>query len=181
MEGSPTVFTLLLLLSLIAATMNDNQNGFVTRSTSRVLSAPGGKSSTGFLFGGGGGRGKENNKASLPAKEAKEEKREKQGGASAPAEVEAAVAPEQPEVEAPAAEAAAAPENPAILAAAQIKARNEASSVSHLFGRKKSASTGQQPKRVVSSNAYASSNTTNSYNVITDRSTSRVVSARCDM
>ena len=138
----------------------------------------------GFLFGGGGGRGKENNKASSPAKEAKQEKREKQEGASAPAEVEAAVAPERPEVEAPAAEAAptaAAPENPAILAAAQIKARNEASSVSHLFGRKKSASTGQQPKRVVSSNAYASSNTTNSYNVITDRSTSRVVSARCDL
>jgi len=60
----------------------------------------------------------------------------------------------------------------AINAAARIKSKNEANSFS-LFGFPASAAVN---KSNVSSNAFATSSTTNSYNVLTDRSTSRVVS-----
>eukprot|EP00985_Skeletonema_marinoi_P028492 scaffold25049_cov110-Skeletonema_marinoi.AAC.2 len=81
--------------------MNDNQNAFVTRSTSRVLAEPGGKSSVGD--------------------------------------------------------------------AARIKQKNESQHFS-IFGARNDI---QAPKE--SSNAFASSATTNSYNVLTDRPTSRVL------
>jgi len=68
----------------------------------------------------------------------------------------------------------------AISAAARIKQKNEAQTFS-LFGGGTSSSSSSSTPHVkdappLSSNAYASSSTTNSYNVLTDRPTSRVVS-----
>jgi hypothetical protein len=65
----------------------------------------------------------------------------------------------------------------AINAAARIKSKNEANSFS-LFGSRPAAAGNSNNSKCtpVSSNAFASSSTTNSYNVLTDRSTSRVVS-----
>jgi hypothetical protein len=63
----------------------------------------------------------------------------------------------------------------AINAAARIKSKNEANSFS-LFGCPAASAAVNSNKSNVSSNAFATSSTTNSYNVLTDRSTSRVVS-----
>jgi len=64
-------------------------------------------------------------------------------------------------------------EESAITAAARIKAQNESQHFS-LFGGSSNVKIIDETK--VSANAYASSATTNSYNVLTDRPTSRVVS-----
>ena len=64
-------------------------------------------------------------------------------------------------------------EESAITAAARIKAQNESQHFS-LFGGSSNVKVIDETK--VSANAYASSATTNSYNVLTDRPTSRVVS-----
>ncbi len=136
--------------------MNDNQNAFVTRSTSRVLAAPGGKSSVGFLFGGGAA------KAPATEKAAETEK-----------EVLAKVAPENETKSTAlnsttaAKEVAPVPVSDAISEAVRIKQKNESQHFS-IFG-----GTTQAPKE--SSNAFASASTTNSYNVLTDRPTSRVL------
>ena len=151
--------------------MNDNQNYFVNRSTSRVLSEPGGKSSTSFLFGG-----------STSANAV--------GDANEPAET----TPKKTAVgSATTAKTATAGASDAIggsrdhapgmlspfTAAARIKSKQETSSFS-LFGGGAAAATtaarGESVATAVSSNAFASSSATNSYNVLTDRSTSRVVS-----
>jgi len=60
-------------------------------------------------------------------------------------------------------------EETAISAAARIKKKNEAQNFL-LFSRNPA-----EKKNVTSSNAFASSSSTNSYNVLTDRSTSRVL------
>ena len=146
--------------------MNDNQNAFVTRSTSRVLSVPGGKSSVGFLFGGG-----TTSKAPAPSaaeKTAETEKEvlaeevavveEEKGGSS---DVKATTDTTDDDV---------APVNDAMSEAARIKKKNESQHFS-IFGTVKNDT--QAPKE--SSNAFASAATTNSYNVLTDRPTSRVL------
>ncbi|EED88105.1 predicted protein [Thalassiosira pseudonana CCMP1335] len=167
--------------------MNDNQNGFVTRSTSRVLSVPGGKQSI-DIFGGGSTStntsSTTNNNATSNA-----------NGNGAPASNAATAAPPQAPVMAmhEAARnkqrvmgqsfdlfggpvvAVKKPEQPTetstSLAAAPIvdntaSATNESPSI---------LPTNTSPKRPISSNQFASSSSTNSYNVITDRPTSRVL------
>lgn len=142
--------------------MNDNQNAFVTRSTSRVLSVPGGKSSVGFLFGGG-----TTAKAPAPAAAEKTEKEvlatevaveEEKGGTT---DLKATTDTTNNDV---------APVNDAMSEAARIKKKNESQHFS-IFGTVKNDT--QAPKE--SSNAFASAATTNSYNVLTDRPTSRVL------
>lgn len=136
--------------------MNDNQNGFVTRPTSRVLAAPGGKSSTGFLFGGGAASAPAPKKAAETEKEvlAKEVAPEKETEAG----LNAATAAKN---------VAPVPVNDARSEAARIKQKNESQHFS-IFG----GTVAQAQK--VSSNAFASASTTNSYNVLTDKPTSRV-------
>mmetsp|Transcript_2457 Transcript_2457/g.3755 ORF Transcript_2457/g.3755 Transcript_2457/m.3755 type:complete len:150 (-) Transcript_2457:242-691(-) len=137
--------------------MNDNQNAFVTRSTSRVLAAPGGKSSVGFLFGGGAAKAPATEKAAEIEKEvlAKEVAPENETKSTAPNSTTAAK------------EVAPVPVSDAISEAVRIKQKNESQHFS-IFG-----GTTQAPKE--SSNAFASASTTNSYNVLTDRPTSRVL------
>ena len=164
--------------------MNDNQNAFVTRSTSRVLSEPGGKSSTGFLFGGSTTANKKTDKpasgappttskleeeAAVIAKEVKDK------AAVIAKEVEDKAAVVAKEVVNKAAVVAKQAEymaagNFAQSEAARFKAKNEAQHFS-LCG-----NTSSPAKNTTSSNAFTSAATTNSYNVITDRPTSRVVS-----
>lgn len=141
--------------------MNDNQNGFVTRPTSRVLAAPGGKSSTGFLFGGGGASAPKPKKAAETEKEvlAKEVAPKKETGATG---LNATITAAN--------DVASVPVSNAMSEAARIKQKNEAQSFSLFGGTKTNA---QAPK--VSSNAFASAATTNSHNVLTDRPTSRVL------
>lgn len=156
--------------------MNDNQNAFVTRSTSRVLAEPGGKSSMGFLFGGGTTAQspkkqqtsnntctEEKNTSNVATKAVEEtttndKKKEEDEKVAAPNTTTAVVQEE---------------EESAITAAARIKAQNESQHFS-LFGGSSNVKVIDESK--VSANAYASSATTNSYNVLTDRPTSRVVS-----
>ena len=142
--------------------MNDNQNAFVTRSTSRVLSEPGGKSSTGFLF---GGSTTVNKKTGKPAS----------GAPPTTSKLEEEAAVIAKEVVNKAADVAKQAEymaagNFAQSEAARFKAKNEAQHFS-LCG-----NTSSPAKNTTSSNAFTSAATTNSYNVITDRPTSRVVS-----
>ncbi|KAL7490713.1 hypothetical protein ACHAWT_000262 [Skeletonema menzelii] len=141
--------------------MNDNQNAFVTRSTSRVLSVPGGKSSVGFLFGGGAA------KAPAPAAAEKTADTEKEVLAN----VVAAEEEKGGATDSKATTAAnyVAPVNDAMSEAARIKKKNESQHFS-IFG---TVNDTQAPKE--SSNAFASAATTNSYNVLTDRPTSRVL------
>ncbi len=149
------------MLSTQKAIMNDNQNNFVTRSTSRVLSEPGGKSSTSFLFGG-----------STPANAV---------SVKPPAKATPKKTAVEPTTRAKTAAGGAV--SPGVLspftAAARIKSKQETTSFS-LFGGGGGAATtaamGGSDATAVSSNAFASSSSTNSYNVLTDRSTSRVVS-----
>ncbi|KAL9178365.1 hypothetical protein ACHAXT_000012 [Thalassiosira profunda] len=152
--------------------MNDNQNYFVTRSTSRVLAEPGGKSSTGFLFGGSAAA----NATTVAPATASGCTVKEETTVAAPAEaVETVEATEKTAEETPKAEeeapvTAAADESgeeSALAAAVRIKAKNEGQHFS-IFG-------GVAAEKPASSNAYASSATTNSYNVLTDRSTSRVL------
>ena len=144
--------------------MNDNQNAFVTRSTSRVLSVPGGKSSVGFLFGGSGA-------AKAPASAASEKTAETEKEVLAN---EVAAAEEEKgggtDLKATTAANDVAPTNDAMSEAARIKKKNESQHFS-IFGTVNNDT--QAPKE--SSNAFASAATTNSYNVLTDRPTSRVL------
>ena len=159
--------------------MNDNQNGFVTRSTSRVLAEPGGKSSMGFLF-------SPKNTDAMPgtAKAKANEASPATGTAALSTRPEESAREAAARIKAknesqhfspfggspPRRHVTSRPEESASEAAARIKAKNEAQHLPVGFGR-------SPPRRhVTSSNAYASSSTTNSYNVITGRSTSRVVS-----
>lgn len=153
--------------------MNDNQNYFVTRSTSRVLSEPGGKSSVGFLFGGGSTATKvEKVQKATPAEEPKKE-------VVAAEEVAAVAKKEEEPTKTNGGEDAlksnndtgdtAAAVNDAMADAQKIKKKNESQSFS-IFG----GGTAGSPNKE-SSNAYASAATTNSYNVLTDRPTSRVL------
>jgi len=145
--------------------MNDNQNYFVTRSTSRVLSEPGGKSSVGFLFGGGGGDAA---KAHAPAAETTTEPETEVLPKEVVAEDEKETADSTGGEEDWKAATAVA-HNDAIGEAARIKRKNESQHFS-IFGTMNDT---QAPKE--SSNAFASAATTNSYNVLTDRPTSRVL------
>ena len=149
-------------------TMNDNQNAFVTRSTSRVLAEPGGKSSVGFLFGGGA------TKAPVPAAAEKAAEPEKEVLAKKVAEevgtTDDSTGGEQLKATTAASDAATAASNHAISEAARIKAKNESQHFS-IFGAPKNVT--EAPKE--SANAFASASTTNSYNVLTDRPTSRVL------
>ncbi|KAL7435507.1 hypothetical protein ACHAXH_003673 [Discostella pseudostelligera] len=169
--------------------MNDNQNYFVTRSTSRVLSEPGGKSSTGFLFGGGGGG------SSSSSTHQHQPPMTSSATATATSFVNAVNTPSSTAspirkavststTTSPAPKSSSTNMTPtnldetAISAAARIKQKNEAQTFS-LFGggTSSSSSTSHHVKDAppLSSNAYASSSTTNSYNVLTDRPTSRVL------
>ena len=164
--------------------MNDNQNAFVTRSTSRVLSEPGGKSSTGFLFGGSTTANKKTDKpasgAPPPTSKLEDEaaviaKEVKDKAAVIAKEVEDKAAVVAKEVVNKAAGVAKQAEytaagNFAQSEAARFKAKNEAQHFS-LCGNQSSPA-----KNTTSSNAFTSAATTNSYNVLTDRPTSRVVS-----
>ena len=154
--------------------MNDNQNAFVKRPTSRVLAAPGGKSSMGAIFGGGMStttNTKNDTSKKLPPKEEavvfnnnstvasdinKKEEEE--------ATTNNTVLQKKEEEE---------EEESAISAAARIKQKNESQHFTLFPGGSNNVT--QDTK--VSSNAFASAATTNSYNVLTDRPTSRVVSA----
>ena len=142
--------------------MNDNQNCFVTRSTSRVLSEPGGKSSTSFLFG-----GSTSAKAVGVVKAPAETTPEKTAVGSATNAPKTAAAAGAVSVAVAGSSGPAPGELSPFAAAARIKSKQETNSFS-LFGGGGAAA--------ASSNAYASSSATNSYNVLTDRSTSRVVS-----
>jgi hypothetical protein len=142
--------------------MNDNQNCFVTRSTSRVLSEPGGKSSTSFLFG-----GSTSAKAVGVVKAPAETTPEKTAVGSATNAPKTAAAAGAVSVAVAGSSGPAPGELSPFAAAARIKSKQETNSFS-LFG--------GGGATAVSSNAYASSSATNSYNVLTDRSTSRVVS-----
>ena len=156
--------------------MNDNQNAFVTRSTSRVLAEPGGKSSMGFLFGGGGGSTTPKKQQTSNNTTCTEEQKNNSVATTTKA-VESTTnndkKKEEEEVVAPTTTAVQEEES-AITAAARIKAQNESQHFS-LFGVSSNVKVIDETK-TVSANAYASSATTNSYNVLTDRPTSRVVS-----
>ena len=148
--------------------MNDNQNAFVKRPTSRVLAAPGGKSSMGAIFGGGMStttNTKNDTSKKLPPKE--EAVVFNNNSTVANEEEEAttnnSVLQKKEEEE----------EESAISAAARIKQKNESQHFTLFPGGSNNVT--QDTK--VSSNAFASAATTNSYNVLTDRPTSRVVSA----
>jgi hypothetical protein len=150
--------------------MNDNQNYFVTRSTSRVLSEPGGKSSVGFLFGGGGDakappapaaeKTAEPETEVLPKEVVAEDEKKTSDSTGGEDALKATTAT---------GDATTATHNDAISEAARIKQKNESQHFS-IFG---ATNDTQAPKE--SSNAFASAATTNSYNVLTDRPTSRVL------
>ena len=152
--------------------MNDNQNAFVKRPTSRVLAAPGGKSSMGAIFGGGMSattNTKNDTSKKLPPKEeavvfnnnstVANDNNNKEEEAT----TNNSVLQKKEEEE----------EESAISAAARIKQKNESQHFTLFPGGSNNVT--QDTK--VSSNAFASAATTNSYNVLTDRPTSRVVSA----
>ena len=155
--------------------MNDNQNAFVKRPTSRVLAAPGGKSSMGAIFGGGmsttTNTKNDTSKKSTSTPPPKEEavvfnnNSTVASGINNKEEEEATtnntVLQKKEE------------EESAISAAARIKQKNESQHFTLFPGGSNNVT--QDTK--VSSNAFASAATTNSYNVLTDRPTSRVVSA----
>lgn len=156
--------------------MNDNQNCFVTRSTSRVLSEPGGKSSTSFLFG-----GSTSAKAVGVVKAPAETTPEKTAVGSATNAPKTAAAAGAVSVAVAGSSGPAPGELSPFAAAARIKSKQETNSFSLFGGGGAAAATttaarGGGGATAVSSNAYASSSATNSYNVLTDRSTSRVVS-----
>jgi hypothetical protein len=136
--------------------MNDNQNYFVTRSTSRVLNIPGGKCSI-DIFGGDDDHKKSSSTAPPPA------------------------APSNDNSKPPAASPTAQANNEAL----KNKQRAMGDSFD-LFGgdepnsksndAPKNSTKPQQPvEKPISSNQFASAQTTNSYNVITARPTSRVL------
>lgn len=148
--------------------MNDNQNAFVTRSTSRVLSVPGGKSSVGFLFGGGPVAAP----APSAAEKAEKEVLAKEAAVVVAAAEEKKVPEELKEVvttDDVSSDATPIVHNDAMSEAARIKQKNESQHFS-IFGTKTDTQATKQ-----SSNAFASAATTNSYNVLTDRPTSRVL------
>ena len=151
--------------------MNDNQNAFVTRSTSRVLAEPGGKSSMGFLFGGGGSTTPKKQQTSNNT--CTEEEKNNSVATKAVEETNSNDKKKEEDKVAPTAAAVQEGES-AISAAVRIKAQNESQHFS-LFGGSSNVKVIDESK--VSANAYASSATTNSYNVLTDRPTSRVVSS----
>jgi hypothetical protein len=188
------------LYSPHSSAMNDNQNYFVTRSTSRVLSEPGGKSSTGYLFGGGGGCGSSRtttttttmpaaatSSASATSCATPNRHGNTNSGNSTASPVRNAMTnaatnsspmPNSNDITATTPNKKG--EESAISAAARIKQKNEAQTFS-LFGgggttTSTSSTSHSNAPQPLSSNAYASSSTTNSYNVLTDRPTSRVVS-----
>ena len=149
--------------------MNDNQNAFVKRPTSRVLAAPGGKSSMGAIFGGGMSattNTKNDTSKKLPPKEEAEVFNNNNTAANdnnnkeEEATTNNSVLQKKEE------------EESAISAAARIKQKNESQHFTLFPGGSNNVT--QDTK--VSSNAFASAATTNSYNVLTDRPTSRVVS-----
>ena len=147
--------------------MNDKQNAIVKRPTPRVVSAPGGKSSMGAIFGGGMStttNTKNDTSKKLPPKE--EAVVFNNNSTVANEEEEATtnntVLQKKEEEE----------EESAISAAARIKQKNESQHFTLFPGGSNNVT--QDTK--VSSNAFASAATTNSYNVLTDRPTSRVVS-----
>ena len=151
--------------------MNDNQNAFVTRSTSRVLAEPGGKSSMGFLFGGGGSTTPKKQQTSNTT--CTEEEKNTSNVVTKAVEETTTNDKKKDEEAVTAPTAVVQEEESAISAAARIKAQNESQHFS-LFGGSSNVKVIDESK--VSANAYASSATTNSYNVLTDRPTSRVVS-----
>ena len=153
--------------------MNDNQNAFVKRPTSRVLAAPGGKSSMGAIFGGGMSattNTKNDTSKKLPPKEEAEVFNNNNTAANdnnnkeEEATTNNSVLQKKEEEE----------EESAISAAARIKQKNESQHFTLFPGGSNNVT---QDNTKVSSNAFASAATTNSYNVLTDRATSRVVSA----
>ena len=146
--------------------MNDNQNAFVKRPTSRVLAAPGGKSSMGAIFGGGMStttNTKNDTSKKLPPKEEAVVFNNNSTVANEEEEATTNNTVLQKKEE----------EESAISAAARIKLKNESQHFTLFPGGSNNVT--QDTK--VSSNAFASAATTNSYNVLTDRPTSRVVSA----
>ena len=188
------------LYSPHSSAMNDNQNYFVTRSTSRVLSEPGGKSSTGYLFGGGGGCGSSRTTTTTTTMPAAATSSASATSCATPNRHgntnsgNSTASPIRNTMTNAATNSSPMPnsndtttatpnrkgEESAISAAARIKQKNEAQTFS-LFGggsgtTTTSSSSHSNAPQPLSSNAYASSSTTNSYNVLTDRPTSRVVS-----
>ena len=144
--------------------MNDNQNAFVKRPTSRVLAAPGGKSSMGAIFGGGMStttNTKNDTSKKLPPKEEAVVFNNNSTVANEEEEATTNNSVLQKKEE----------EESAISAAARIKQKNESQHFTLFPGGSNNVT--QDTK--VSSNAFASAATTNSYNVLTDRPTSRVV------
>ena len=154
--------------------MNDNQNAFVKRPTSRVLAAPGGKSSMGAIFGGGMSTTNTNTKndtskksSTPPPKEETEVLNNNTVASDITNKEEEAKSNNNNSVQKKKEE-----EESAISAAARIKQKNESQHFTLFPG----GSNNVVQDTKVSANAFASAATTNSYNVLTDRPTSRVVS-----
>ena len=158
----------------ITSNMNDNQNAFVKRSTSRVLGPPGGKSSMGAIFGAPPtaattNKAKKNDEVSpksvatedSPAAAAERTKQRLIAGSG--------IFPSAPPAQATKKPAQVAAESPRKAAERIRQKQMEGNGV---FGAQ--AASGP-PSGAVSSNAFASAATTNSYNVLTGRPTSRVL------
>ncbi|EJK48763.1 hypothetical protein THAOC_32411 [Thalassiosira oceanica] len=159
--------------------MNDNQNAFVKRSTSRVLGPPGGASSMGFLFGGAPPAAAATNKAKVAKVSPKSVAVDTHGGEDSPAA--AAERTKQRLTAGSGIFPSASPPTQATKEPAEVESPRKAAERirqkqmqgSSVFGAPPAAS--RPPSGAVSSNAFASAATTNSYNVMTGRPSSRVL------
>ena len=163
--------------------MNDNQNYFVTRSTSRVLSIPGGKCSidifgddTNGTSGGSGGApadapassGAPNNASGISAAAAHTETKATSSSATSSSSSNEAMKNKQRAMGESFDLFGSVEEKPNKSAQSSVETKQvDSNSKSDVAAGSKSAS--------ISSNQFASSSTTNSYNVITARPTSRVL------
>ena len=148
--------------------MNDNQNAFVKRSTSRVLGPPGGKSSMGAIFGAPPTAATTNKAKTNDEVSPKSVATEDSPAAAAERTKQRLIAGSGifPASKKPTQVAAESPRK------AAERIRQKQMEGNGVFGAQ--AASGP-PSGAVSSNAFASAATTNSYNVLTGRPTSRVL------
>ena len=147
--------------------MNDNQNYFVTRSTSRVLAIPGGKCSI-DIFGDDAAEPPKPNPSPAPA------------GPPPPTANEAALNKRRAMGESFDLFGGDDGKNDTTVGQAPLGGKDGVVSTkpgtdSDVKPKEEVSSAGAPTKNAISSNQFASSATTNSYNVITARPTSRVL------
>ncbi|KAL7477024.1 hypothetical protein ACHAW6_002843 [Cyclotella cf. meneghiniana] len=151
--------------------MNDNQNYFVTRSTSRVLSVPGGKCSI-DIFGDADGSRYDNHRGGSKSNPPP-------SVTTAPSQsTQPAVDSMQLKHEADRNKHRAMDESFDLFGGAPAAAPKSSKATSVEMNEQRGAATaGVSSAKTtrVSSNQFASASSTNSYNVITDRPTSRVL------